>query len=243
MNELSVLDVSTCESLMTLECSDNQLTSIDISGCNLLTAVNCENNLLTSLDISNTPKLTKLSCKNNNFTFLTLPLFKPPLTTYSYAPQQHIALTCPYDNVDLSSYYNINNSISNFIWRNRYTVITPKESKEGRFTFDESYIGDSLICWIQNSVLPLLVMHFDIAFTKDGDPGNLNPKIDKPKVYAGEQAIHVISEASAVIAMYSLQGSLLMKRTVNAGHTRVPVERGIYVVVVNDTTSYKLIVN
>ena len=241
-NELPVLDVSACESLTNLNCSNNQLASINMAGCNNLTTVNCKNNLLVSLDISNAPALSTLNCSFNFFSFLTLPPNKPPLKSYTYAPQSNISLTCKPNDVDLSDYYNAGGYISSFIWRNRHTVVTPLENNEGRFVFDESYIGDSLTCYVRNNFLPVLWLQFDVKFTEDGDSGNVNPAMEGLTVYAGEQAIHVTTATPATVCIYSLQGALHQKKTVYAGYTRIPIERGIYVAVVNDTISYKLIV-
>ena len=242
MNELSDLDVTRCKKLTALDCSSNQLTTMNISGCNQLTSLNCDNNFLSTLDISDAPLLAKLSCKNNNLTFLTLPLFKPPLTTYSYSPQQYIDLECDYNDINLNAFYKIDNVISNYNWYYQGTIAYPLVRNEGRFVFDESYIGKTLICRVTNQALRLLVMHFDVTFTRDGVSNNIHPKTGKPTVYAGEQTIHINAETAAAVSIYSLQGSLQLRQTVSAGHTSIPIERGIYVVVVNDATSYKVII-
>jgi len=241
-NELPVLDVSGLNNLLVLDCSNNQLTSINIAGCNNLTALYCKNNLLPSLDVSNTPSLSTLICSFNRLSLQTLPPIKPSLRSYSYAPQLSIPLTCKYNDVDLSDINNIHGTISTFIWRNRHTVVTPLESNEGRFVFGESYIDDSLTCLVHNMYFPLLWTQFDVKFTGNGDSGNRNPEIEGLTVYAGEQAIHVTTEVQTVVRIYSFQGVLQMIRTVNVGPNHIPIERGIYVVVVNDTTSYKVIV-
>ena len=241
-NEITTLDVSTCEKLTTLDCTNNQLESINIAGCNRLTKLTCRNNQLTSLDISKTPSLSTLFCTFNKLSLLTLPPDKPPLTTYSYSPQQNITMKSKYDQVDFSEFYKIEGQTTSFIWRNRYTVVRPLESHEGRFAFSESYIGDSLTCLMQNNFFPLLWMQYVVKFTENDDSGNDNPAIGQPVVYAGEAAIHITTVTPAVVSIYSLQGALQLKKTVSAGYSRFVVERGIYVVVVNDTSSYKVIV-
>ena len=242
INELSVLDVSSCESLIKLNCDHNQLTSILMEGCNNLTTLSCRYNSLTSLDISVLPALSTLSCSFNYFTLLTLPPNIPPLTSYTYAPQSNIPLVCKYDDVDLSEIYSIDGSMTTYIWRNRNTIVSPSESNEGRFVFSESYIDDSLTCLVRNLIFPLLWIQYNVKFTGYDDSGNSNPVMEGFTVYAGEQAINVTAAAPATIRIYSLQGALQAKKTVHAGHTRIPIERGIYVAVVNDAKCYKLIV-
>ena len=43
----------------------NQLTSLDVSGCNTLKVLNCSNNLLQSLDVSSCNTLFWLNCYDN----------------------------------------------------------------------------------------------------------------------------------------------------------------------------------
>jgi len=240
-NELSDLDFSNCKYLKAINCNNNNIVSLNLKGCSSLTSMLCENNLLRSLDISDSPLLSTFLCKYNYFSFLTLPLPSAQLTNYSYSQQYAVALECNYNNIDFSDFYTINDNISKFTWFYQNTTVSPKEIEKGRFTFDESYIGETFICLVQNSALPLLVMHFDVTFTQ-GDVGNANPETGKPAVYASEQTVHVITGSSATVSIYSLQGMLLMKRKMEAGHTGIPIKRGVYVAVVNDKWSYKLIV-
>ena len=240
-NELGDMDFSIYEYLSAINCSKNNITSINLKGCSSLTSLLCEYNLLFSLDVSDSPLLSTLSCRNNYLTFLSLPLPSEQLTAYSYSPQSYVEIACDYNNVDFTDIYRINNFVSRFIWKYGYTTITPLENKEGLFTFDEPYIGQTIICEVLNTTFPLLVMHYDVTFTQ-GDTGNANPVNGKPSVYSSGQAIHVTTGSSATVSIYSLQGMLKMKRQVEAGHTVIPIERGMYVAVVNDKSSYKLIV-
>ena len=240
-NELSELDFSNYEYLSAINCSKNNITSINLKGCTSLTSLLCEYNMISSLDITDSPLLSTLLCRNNYLTFLTLPLPSQQLTNYTYSPQAYVELDCEYNNVNFTDIYRINDNISRFIWKYGYTTITPLANNEGLFTFDESYVGETIICEALNSALPLLVMHYDVTFTRE-ETGNANPETGKPAVYASGQTIHVITGSSATVSIYSLQGKLIMKRKVEAGRTGIPIERGMYVAVVNDQSRYKLIV-
>ena len=240
-NEISALDLSKCKFLTKVNCNSNKIASLNLEGCKNLTSLYCENNFLYSLDISSSPLLSSIACKNNNLTFLTLPLPTEKLTYYSYYPQYYVALECEYNNIDFSDFYMIDGNESKYDWFYQYSTINPLEKNNGSFAFDEAYIGETFICRVLNNALPMLTMHYDVTFTQ-GTVSNVNQAKDKPVVYAGEQTIHIMTILPVTVSIYSLQGKLIMKKQVEAGHTGIPVERGSYVVVVNDMSSYKLIV-
>lgn len=239
-NEITGLDFSFQKKLKEIYCERNLMTSLNVEGCEGLTTVYCNYNLLENLDVSSSPLLSSLSCKYNNLTLLTLPHPRPQLK-YSYMPQNNLAIERKYDSIDFRDFYNINNSISTFRWTYMSVPVVPLESNEGFFAFDESNIGKTFICQMHNSILPDLWLQYDVTFTQD-DTGNRNPQNAGLSVYAGEKTIHVVTASSAMVGIYSLQGVLQVKRTVDAGHTAIPTGRGAYVVVVNDKSSYKVIV-
>jgi hypothetical protein len=242
-NELSSLDVSSCGNLSILNCNNNKLTSLDFEDCMALTSLSCEDNLLDSLVVSDMPLLSTLSCKNNNLTFSTLPPVTEQLTSYSYSPQNYIALECKYDSVDLKGTYMINDNASRYSWYYNNSIIYPLESNGSLFAFDESYIGETFICRVLNNALPKLVMHYDVTFTReDNQTNNVNQESCVSSVYASQGYIHVVTALSVSIKVYSLQGALLMIKNVDEGRTDIPFERGIYVVVMDDKACYKLIV-
>jgi hypothetical protein len=116
------------------------------------------------------------------------------------------------------------------------------ESNEGRFVFDEKYVGATFECLVQNTVLPKLTMLYEVTFIQGDVAGNGNPVNDGQSVYSSERTIHVTTGSSAFVSIYSLQGYLHTSRMVDAGHTGIPVERGAYVVVVDNKMHYKVIV-
>ena len=64
-NYLTSLDVSRCNTLTKLDCSENSLQSLDVSGCNTLSELYCYYNSLQSLDVSSCNALTVLYCSGN----------------------------------------------------------------------------------------------------------------------------------------------------------------------------------
>ena len=68
--ELTALDLSGCEALETLACSDCALTELDLSGCRALEYLNCADNRLTTLDVSGCPALQSIECNGNRITAL-----------------------------------------------------------------------------------------------------------------------------------------------------------------------------
>ena len=62
---LTDLDVSGCESLVTLMCSNNHLSTLNLSQNTELTTLFCSSNVFSYLDISNNKKLKTLICSYN----------------------------------------------------------------------------------------------------------------------------------------------------------------------------------
>ena len=69
-NQLTNLDVSRCNTLTKLDCSENLLQSLDVSGCNTLSILYCSENQLTALDVSKNTALANLRCWQNQLTAL-----------------------------------------------------------------------------------------------------------------------------------------------------------------------------
>ncbi len=240
-NSLSVLDLSDCVNLTKLNCNKNKLTSLSLEGCNNLTTLNCENNMLYSLDISSSAPLSTLSCKNNYLTFITLPLPSEQLSSYTYNPQNPINLESKYDAVDFGGFYRINDFITSYTWKYKYSLFNSFTSMDGVFSFDESYIGETFICEVRNNALPATTLRYNVTLMQD-DVANTPPLKEKPLVYASGQAIHVSTGSPVTVSIYSLLGMLIMKKEVRTGYTIIPVESGFYGVVMDDKTSCKLIV-
>ena len=71
--QITLLDLSKCTALTTLECYDNaQLATLDVSGCKSLNSLNCSGSILTTLDVSELTSLTSLNCNFNALTSLDI---------------------------------------------------------------------------------------------------------------------------------------------------------------------------
>lgn len=71
-NQLTTLNTNNNTSLTNLIAANNQLSSISINQNTTLTNLGCGGNLLTSLDVSQNTALIELSCDNNQLTNLTV---------------------------------------------------------------------------------------------------------------------------------------------------------------------------
>ena len=72
-NNLTVLDVSNCQNLSVLMCSDNYLTSLDLTGCTSLNRLDCSGNKLRQVPgLEACTALEHIECYANELTFLNL---------------------------------------------------------------------------------------------------------------------------------------------------------------------------
>ena len=69
---LACLKLDGCESLETLDCSNNQLKILDLAQLPKLTSLDCSNNLITALDLTGKQQLTSLNIANNRIQKLTV---------------------------------------------------------------------------------------------------------------------------------------------------------------------------
>lgn len=69
-NELVLLNVSECPTLLELECQSNLLQELNLSGCAELCNLNCSDNQLKELDLSENTELLYLICNNNQLSLL-----------------------------------------------------------------------------------------------------------------------------------------------------------------------------
>ena len=240
-NELQTLDLTGCPSLSYLKCSDNILEQIFLNDCKSLEELNCDNNLFASLELPNSPSLHIVHCKNNFMDFYSLPKISPNYTSYIYYPQYNRDTEFDFNFVDFNTYYKIDGIISRFTWTEFLTLLRPEMVEDGVFRFESSFLDKKLICRIENETFPKLVLRYDVTLT-NGDVGNVMPKKNSPFVYASEGYIHVISDSSIDVKIYSLQGALLMTENVKEGRTDIPVEKGMYIASINDGKGYRLIV-
>ncbi len=162
-NELTSLDVSGCTNLWHLDCSDNGLTSFDVSGNTALWYLDCSDNELTFLDVSGCTSLCTLDCPGNRLTFASLPL-PDGISNYDYEPQKPLPIGSGgkisiNENIDLSQEAVIDGVDTIFTWYDQdEEERTPTHGQGGVFSFDESFLGESIYCLMTNTKFPDLVL-------------------------------------------------------------------------------------
>jgi hypothetical protein len=216
------------------------LKELNVKNCNNLEALYCEKNQLDSLILPDSPSLSELHCSNNNLNFLSLPPITENLTSYSYYPQNDLAFECKYDSVDLSNFYSVQGNLSRYIWRYKYTLVSSLRDENGVFAFDQSYVGAVFECYIQNTTLPKLTLHYDITLKSAEDVGNMNPVRISDQVYGKDGHICVKTQSAATVRIYSLNGVLVCSEKIGEGQTEIPVNHGIYLVSLNNSPAYKV---
>ena len=240
-NQLQSLDFSYCENLATLSCEYNELTELKIKECKKLKVLKCKRNSLDNLDFADGIKLSTLWCEYNYLDFLTLLDPSAVLDSYIFNPQAYIDLDCKYDSIDLQHIYEVYDNTSIFTWQYKLLPIRPQHEDAGVFSFDESYIGETFLCRVENSTFPRLVMHYNITLSLD-DVSNINPEQEKTSVYANGGYVYVDTPVAADMRVYSLQGGLMMKKSVGEGRSIIPFDPGIYIVTLNGKGGYKVVV-
>ncbi len=242
-NELTKLDFSSCKNLTSLNCYENNLDTLNLGGCNKLRSLRCADNNLGTLDVSDKPQLSVLSCEDNNLDFLTLPAVSEQFISYKYVHQNYVALQCQYDSIDFRDAYDIGGNITEYGFYHKNTTTEPLQSNNGFFSFDESYIGETVICRMRSNSFPGLVMRYDITLKeRDDDVSTLKPEFESAHIYGSKGNLHINAFVPSDICIYSLQGEMLMKTAVGEGYTVMPFGSGIYVITVNREKAYKVAV-
>ncbi len=68
----TALDVSKCDTLLSVTCSNNKLETLSVAGCNTLTILECPANKLKNIDLSENIHLQRLNCTDNALTELNV---------------------------------------------------------------------------------------------------------------------------------------------------------------------------
>lgn len=79
---MTVLKMTDCESLSSVDCSNNHIATLDFSGSDNLTTVMLEHNL-TRLDLSNFQMLQSVNCSQNQINVIDVS-FCPNLMTLNF---------------------------------------------------------------------------------------------------------------------------------------------------------------
>ena len=156
-NQLTSLDVTQNHSLAQLFCPYNRLTSLDVTQISNLRALECQGNQLTALDLSNNTNWhDSPDVRNNRLKFSTM---KGDFTYPDFiAPQAPIEIASSIqsgETIDLSSEYNIDGAITDYVWYDSDgNEVVPTQSQNGVFTFGEEFGGKKLTCKMTNEKFP-----------------------------------------------------------------------------------------
>lgn len=258
-NELTELNVKGCKALKRLAAYDNKLTTLNLSDCKALENLPLYNNSIAELDVSACPyidfistmnngmhtlklpllplKKLEIMCESNHFTFSALP---KAMYLHSYAPQAKITLTAPADKVDLSSEYQVRDSISVYTWRDGAETVTPTVAREGRFAFPAALAGRTLTCEVTNGAYPKLTLTYEVALTTPTANASIADAV--PTVRADRGHLTITAARPLVASIYAVNGALFSHLSINAGDTQISLPRGIYIVSFSDGTVRKVAV-
>jgi Leucine-rich repeat (LRR) protein/ribosomal protein L31 len=137
-------------------------------------------NSLTSFEPAKlSSSLASLNLCGNYFSLSALYAINGSVSSFDYAPQRPLVIgndkvvgssrvkSIGVDEVlDLSSEYKLGSSVTNFVWKRSSdnTVITPKTSDLGKFTFGKEVEGQAIYCEMSNAQLPSLMSSNYLAY-------------------------------------------------------------------------------
>ncbi len=137
-----ILDLNVCDSLKTIDCSQNKLTNLELDSCKILTTALFDSNYLA---------------------FSTMPTLKKQYENYDYKNQAHLFYILLGNDIDLSSEYQFtdtNNTVQTTSFGEWFivngTTLTPAgplvtSLGNGKFAFDPSLLNNTLTCKMQNN--------------------------------------------------------------------------------------------
>ena len=167
-NQLTSLDLSHMSELVDLGCEQNQLTSLDVSDSPHLRRLHCHSNQLTSITLGNPSDLSRLDCSDNRLriSFINkLVQMNPDFasdSSFTYNNQHDIPIIPQVSAgeffTDLSSEYMIDGASTVFNWYmvegDNITSVEPTKSSDGRFMFNDQFVGKKLFCAMTNPKYP-----------------------------------------------------------------------------------------
>ena len=150
-NKLTELSLKDADYMQTLNLANNQLETVDINYCTLMTYLNVANNKISSIVLPAEISLKELHCEYNALDFTTLPIIAG-LETYTYAPQNDIAIAKIGPGVDLTK-YNVDNATA-YTWKKADGTLLQKgfdyTEAAGATRFMSPVVGCKVYCEMNN---------------------------------------------------------------------------------------------
>lgn len=180
-NTITAINTSTLANLKELNVNYNKIEQLDLSANTQLEEAEFASNLLSTVKLPNTATLGSIRATRNNFKLSTLPSPLSQYYSYFYQPQNPMVIgdavqengktiykIGSYTTVDLSSELTVGGKTTTYSWYNvsKKTDITPKTSANGKFSFDSSVEGDTLICYMRNESFPDFSMLYPFETVK-----------------------------------------------------------------------------
>ncbi|TCN73247.1 T9SS type A sorting domain-containing protein [Acetobacteroides hydrogenigenes] len=215
-NTITAINTSTLASLKRINVNYNKITQLDLSANVKLEEAEFASNLLSTVKLPNTATLGLVRATRNNFKLSTLSPALSQYYSYFYQPQNPMVIgdavqendktiykVGSYTTIDLSSELTIGGKTTNYSWYNvsKKTDITPRTSANGKFSFDSSVEGDTLICYMRNESLPDFSMLYPFETVKvlvasgynQYEVGKLKAFLDQPSALEGKTNGQVVN--------------------------------------------------
>ena len=156
-NNFSNFDLKYYTGLVNLDLSNNNLKgTLDLTKQVALQSLNLSGNKLTAIDFENWSNMVSLNLSNNNLSFATLPLLSNKNLTYTYAPQNPLAILSAGAAVNLSS-QNVGDGTT-YVWKysdnNAEVPSSMYTIDNGATRFGSDLIDNMVYCEMTNGLFP-----------------------------------------------------------------------------------------
>lgn len=245
-NRLVSIDIVNDTTLVTLSLKNNLLRKFDRDNFMRLRSLDCSNNLIDFIGGGiYGGSMDSLFCNNNRLTFATIPINLGFWSEYVYAPQQPIQIAREIalgNEFDLSDQSNVDPYFSDpvpsrFNWKTQGGIILSEGidyTISDGITIFKTLWEDSIYCEITNSLFPDLSGSnvLRTTFTKLVFYNFLDDlKYQEPRIYSYCKSIYIETPADANVAIFDLNGRLLINTSIHEGLNIIQMERtGLYFV-------------
>jgi hypothetical protein len=235
-HKLSSLDVSSNKTLKKLSCHYNQLSELNVSKNIALEYLNCEFNQLNSLVVGENNQL-RLHCRHNMLVFNKLPDVSSVNYIYNYSDQKAYAIdasTAVGVNIDLSSQYNIDGTITSYSWKTESgTELTVNEDYTiaNGITAFKKIPAEKVYCEMRNAKFPYLVLKTTLTSISKATAIDAPETKDAVQIYAAGQVMYIKSDYHGQYELYDLSGRQVKAGHFTSGQSTVNIATsGIYIV-------------
>jgi len=265
-NELSSLNLSGCESLVKLNCYNSNLSDLNVTDCTNLEYLDCYNNKLSSLDVP--AGLNELYCQKNQLSFSTLLDLIGTIPTFRYAPQIPVLSVTAGDEIDMKLLGLYTNEDETWF----KTDVLAEAALPEIWTVPEEWDGTyTLVIWRKGDLLDFQEAGKELTLTlevttpeppvtpptpptpplppitdpdTDPDPDpNSNAEVENiTRIWSEGGYVYVQMEVPGNVRIITMSGLQVVNQKLSAGENRIPLGNGIYIVVLSDGMTHKIVV-